>query len=239
MSRLTQSPAWKALQAHQQQMAGRHLRELFRDDPRRFEKFSASAAGLFLDYSKNLVTGETLSLLLDLTRQAQLSSWIDRMFRGERVNDTENRAALHTALRGNAPVIVDGEDVMPEVRRVLEQMEGFSQDVRNGMLRGYSGHPFTDVVNIGIGGSDLGPCMVTEALKPFSARPQATSYPTWTAASWCRCSPAATRRPRCSSSLQDFHHSETLTRPLCPRVVPVRAGARCDPLPPSPATGRK
>ena len=169
MSRLTQSPAWKALQAHQQQMAGRHLRELFRDDPRRFEKFSASAAGLFLDYSKNLVTGETLSLLLDLTRQAQLSSWIDRMFRGERVNDTENRAALHTALRGNAPVIVDGEDVMPEVRRVLEQMEGFSQDVRNGMLRGYSGHPFTDVVNIGIGGSDLGPCMVTEALKPFGA----------------------------------------------------------------------
>ncbi|MBI2314261.1 MAG: glucose-6-phosphate isomerase [Betaproteobacteria bacterium] len=167
MSRLTQSPAWQALAAHQRQMAGASLRELFREDARRFEKFSFSAAGLVLDYSKNLVSGETLSLLLDLARQAQLPAWIERLFRGEKINASEDRAALHTALRGEAPVIVDSHDVMPEVRGVLDRMERFAEAVRGGELRGHAGHPFTDVVNIGIGGSDLGPCMVTEALKPF------------------------------------------------------------------------
>lgn len=166
---LTRSPAWLALQAHQPVMAARHVRDLFAQDAQRFEKFSLRFHDILLDYSKHPVSQETIRLLLDLAEQQQLDTWIKRLFRGEKVNHTENRAALHTALRGEQPVMSGNIDVMPEVRRVLEKMEQFSDNVRNGKLTGFSGLPFTDIVNIGIGGSDLGPAMVTEALKPYAS----------------------------------------------------------------------
>ena len=166
MSDLNQTPAWAALEQHQRAVAPLHLRDLFTRDPGRFERFSLHAGPLFLDYSKNRVTDETLTLLLALAKESNLAQWIERLFRGERVNGTERRAALHTALRhrGSAPVLLDGRDVMPDVRRVLEQMRKFSESVRSGDWRGYTGQPITDVVNIGIGGSDLGPAMVVSAL---------------------------------------------------------------------------
>ena len=169
MSTLTQSPAWLALQAHQPVMAEQHLRELFAQDKQRFDKFSLRFNDMLLDYSKHPVSGETVALLLALARQQGLEEWIARMFRGEKINNTEGRAALHVALRGESPVPVDGVDVMPAVRRVLTQMERYSNAVRSGELKGYSGNRFTDVVNIGIGGSDLGPAMVVEALKPYGS----------------------------------------------------------------------
>lgn len=170
MSSLTKSKAWKALAAHHKTIAGKHLRQLFAEDPKRFETFSAKACGLLLDYSKNRVSRKTMRLLFDLARQANVEVWRDRMFAGERINVTEDRAVLHTALRNrsNRPVLVDGRDVMPDVQRVLAQMRDFSAAVRGGEWKGYSGKPMTDVVNIGIGGSDLGPVMVTEALKPYA-----------------------------------------------------------------------
>lgn len=169
MSALTQSDAWQALQAHHQVMSRVHMRDLFDKDPQRFKKFSLQFDDLLLDYSKNIITEETLSLLLDLARQGKVSDWIGRMFSGDRINITENRAVLHIALRNrsNRPILVDGEDVMPSVNRVLTQMRSFSEAVRSGQWRGYSGRSISDVVNIGIGGSDLGPVMVTEALKPY------------------------------------------------------------------------
>ncbi|TDI77954.1 MAG: glucose-6-phosphate isomerase [Betaproteobacteria bacterium] len=169
MSTLTLSSAWLALQAHQSAMAQQHLRELFARDSQRFNRFSLKFNDILMDYSKHPVCHETISLLLVLARQQRLEDWITRMFRGEKINDTENHAALHSALRGEHPVMIDGVDIMSNVRRVLTQMEQFSTSVRDGKLRGYSGHLFTDVVNIGIGGSDLGPLMVTEALKPYSS----------------------------------------------------------------------
>lgn len=169
MSTLTLSSAWLALQAHQSAMAQQHLRELFARDSQRFNRFSLKFNDILMDYSKHPVCHETISLLLVLARQQRLEDWIARMFRGEKINDTENHAALHSALRGEHPVMIDGVDIMSDVRRVLTQMEQFSTSVRDGKLRGYSGHLFTDVVNIGIGGSDLGPLMVTEALKPYSS----------------------------------------------------------------------
>jgi glucose-6-phosphate isomerase len=169
MSTLTQSPAWLALQAHQPVMAGQHLRVLFAQDKQRFDKFSLRFNDMLLDYSKHPVSGETITLLLALARQQGLEEWIARMFRGEKINNTESRAALHVALRGESPVLVDGVDIMPAVRRVLTQMERYSNAVRSGELKGYSGNRFTDVVNIGIGGSDLGPAMVVEALKPYGS----------------------------------------------------------------------
>ncbi len=169
MSTLTLSSAWLALQAHQSAMAQQHLRELFARDSQRFNRFSLKFNDILMDYSKHPVCHETISLLLVLARQQRLEDWITRMFRGEKINDTENHAALHSALRGEHPVMIDGVDIMSDVRRVLTQMEQFSTSVRDGKLRGYSGHLFTDVVNIGIGGSDLGPLMVTEALKPYSS----------------------------------------------------------------------
>ena len=170
MSRLTSSEAWKALEAHKKIIAAQHMRDLFAADPRRFDRFSLRFRGMLLDYSKNLITGETMRLLRDLAVQADLPGWIERMFTGSKINTTEDRAVLHVALRNraNRPIFVDGADVMPQVNAVLDRMQTFSTAVRRGTWTGYDGKGFTDVVNIGIGGSDLGPVMVTEALKPYA-----------------------------------------------------------------------
>ena len=162
-------PAWQALIEHQRQMAGVHMRDLFAQDTQRFERFSVWLDEILLDYSKNLITAESMSLLVDLARQADVSGKMKAMFAGEKYNNTENRSVLHIALRNrsNRPILVDGVDVMPEVNRVLEHMRTFSEEVRSGAWKGYTGQAITDVVNIGIGGSDLGPKMVCEALKPY------------------------------------------------------------------------
>ena len=169
MSALTASAAWRALQRHAETMAGQHLRDLFAADPDRFARFSLRFDDLLLDYSKNRITAETLRLLLDLARQADLEGWRERMFAGARINTTEDRAVLHIALRNrsNRKVLVDGQDVMPAVNAVLAQIADFSERVRGGAWRGHTGATITDLVNIGIGGSDLGPLMVCEALKPY------------------------------------------------------------------------
>jgi glucose-6-phosphate isomerase len=175
MSKLTHSEAWKALENHHKQ-AGHHfkLRDLFQNDKDRFNKFSLSLetqeGPILLDYSKNLITSETLGLLFDLAKQANVTGWAKKMFSGERINFTEDRAVLHIALRNrsNKPILVDGEDVMPSVNAVLEHMRQFSEEIRSGSWKGYTGKAITDIVNIGIGGSDLGPVMVTEALKPYA-----------------------------------------------------------------------
>lgn len=148
------------------------MREFFANDPQRFAKFSLAFDGTLLDYSKNRITDETMALLLKLAQQADVRGWMEKMFSGERINFTENRAVLHTALRGKQPVLVDGVDVMPLVRRALAHMREFSEAVRSGEWSGYSGKKITDVVNIGIGGSDLGPVMATEALKPYCGTPR-------------------------------------------------------------------
>ncbi|HEV2764513.1 MAG TPA: hypothetical protein VGV38_16150, partial [Pyrinomonadaceae bacterium] len=167
----TQLPAWRALAAHHEKTAPLHMRDLFAEDPGRFERFSLRLGDILLDYSKNRITEETVALLLELAEQSQLRTWIDRMFGGEKINVTENRAVLHVALRNrsNRPAIVDGRDVMPEVNAVLAHMREFTEGVRGGAWKGYTGRAITDVVNIGIGGSDLGPVMVTEALKPYGS----------------------------------------------------------------------
>ena len=169
---LTQSSAWTALAAHQREVASHELRELFAADPARFQRCSIEAAGLFLDYSKNRIVERTLPLLVSLARQTGVSAKIAAMFAGERINHTEQRAVLHTALRNRSEtsVLVDGRDVMPDVQRVLSQMRSFVEGVRAGKLRGHSGKALTDIVNIGIGGSDLGPYMATEALEPYAGR---------------------------------------------------------------------
>ncbi len=167
MSSLTQSPAWLALQTHHSILAQQPLRALFQTDPERFDKFSLLFNDILLDYAKQPVNSETIDLLLALAQQQQLPGWIARMFAGEAINSTEHRAALHVALRGEQSFQVDGVDVMLEIKRVLQQMERFSSAVQSGARRGYTGKIFTDIVNIGIGGSDLGPVMVTEALKPY------------------------------------------------------------------------
>jgi glucose-6-phosphate isomerase len=169
MSQLTQSPAWQALAVHCQELGETHMRDLFAQDPGRFERFSLRFGDILLDYSKNRITSQTMPLLMNLARQANLADKIEAMFTGQKINVTEERAVLHTALRNrsNRPVLVDGKDVMPEVNRVLAKMRDFSEKVRSGKWLGYSGKAITDIVNIGIGGSDLGPKMVTEALKPY------------------------------------------------------------------------
>ena len=170
MSTLTSSAAWKTLETHQRDMANVHMRDLFAQDPQRFRKFSLQFHDLLLDYSKNRITEKTMQLLRDLARQADLKGWTEKMFNGEKINITENRAVLHIGLRNrsNRPIIVDGADVMPEVNAVLQHMKTFSDAIRSGQWTGYTGKRITDVVNIGIGGSDLGPVMVTEALKPYA-----------------------------------------------------------------------
>jgi glucose-6-phosphate isomerase len=170
MSGLTRSAAWGALERHAAAMAGVHLRDLFaRDGDDRFARFSLRRGDLLLDYAKNRITDETMRLLLDLAREAELETWRTRMFAGDRINTTEDRAVLHVALRNrsNRPILVDGRDVMPDVNAVLAKMRDFSERVRGGAWRGHTGETVTDVVNIGIGGSDLGPSMACEALKPY------------------------------------------------------------------------
>jgi glucose-6-phosphate isomerase len=162
-------PVCRQLKAHQVAMADLHMRELFAADPARFERFSLQVGEVLLDYSKNRITDETMSLLVRLAEEADVMGWRERMFSGEKINNTENRAVLHVALRNrsNRPVIVDGEDVMPKVNAVIERMGSFAETVRSGEWRGYTGERITDVVNIGIGGSDLGPQMVYQALRPY------------------------------------------------------------------------
>jgi glucose-6-phosphate isomerase len=169
---LDQRQAWKALEAHYQKVRELHLRQLFADDPKRGERMTAEALGLYLDYSKNRIKDETLRLLLQLADESGLRSRIDAMFRGEKVNVTENRAVLHVALRApqGASIVMDGEDVVPRVHAVLDKMAGFSHRVRNGEWKGHTGLRIRNVINIGIGGSDLGPVMAYEALKHYSER---------------------------------------------------------------------
>ena len=170
-SNLTQSPAWQKLAAHQKQLETTTMRELFAKDPERFNKFSIEFGGILYDFSKNRITEETLDLLVSLAEQAKVKEMAEAMFTGEKINVTERRAVLHTALRNrsNNPVYVDGKDVMPDVNRVLAKMKDFCARVRSGEWKGYTGKSITDVVNIGIGGSDLGPCMVCEALAPYQS----------------------------------------------------------------------
>ena len=169
MSTLTASPAWQNLQKHHAAIAPRHLRDLFAEDPKRFEAFSLKFEDILLDFSKNRVTAETMGLLRALAEQAQVKAWTEKMFSGEKINITEGRSVLHVALRNrsNRPILSDGKDVMPEVNAVLAHMKEFCHSVRSGAWTGYTGEKITDVVNIGIGGSDLGPVMATEALKHY------------------------------------------------------------------------
>ena len=164
--------SWKGLQDHAEVMRRAHLREWFAKDPKRAETFSLRWNEVLVDFSKNWITTETLALLHRLLREAKVEDLRDRMFRGERINFTENRSVLHIALRRPAdqPLQVDGRDVMPEVEKVRQQMRTFSEKVRSGEWRGYTGQPISHIVNVGIGGSDLGPVMVTEALKPYARR---------------------------------------------------------------------
>ena len=171
MTRLTERSSWQALQAHASAPDATDILGLFERDPRRTERFSLSAAGLYLDYSKNPVSNDTMKLLLSLAEQSSLSQQIQAMFEGRRINVTENRAVLHTALRNRSerPVNVNGSDVMPAVRATLDRVRSFSEAIRSAQARGVTEKPFRDVVNIGIGGSDLGPLTVCKALRPFAA----------------------------------------------------------------------
>src|SRR5579884_2543962 len=169
---LTERKAWKSLQSHYEKIRTTHLRTLFADDPNRGERLTAEGAGLFLDYSKNRITDETLKLLLELAEESGLRQRMAGMFRGEKINATENRAVLHVALRAprGTSIVVDGKDVVPEAHAVLDRMAEFSDRIRSGAWRGYTGKPIRNVINVGIGGSDLGPVMAYEALRHFSDR---------------------------------------------------------------------
>jgi glucose-6-phosphate isomerase len=170
--RLTESSAWKALEVHAATNRALHLRDLFAQDPTRGERFKGEAAGIYLDYSKNRITEETVALLLQLAGESGLRSRIDAMFRGEKINVTEKRAVLHVALRApmGDEILVDGVDVVPLVHGVLDKMTVFANSVRSGEWKGYTGKPIRNVINIGIGGSDLGPVMAYEALRHYSQR---------------------------------------------------------------------
>ncbi|MGD1093438.1 MAG: glucose-6-phosphate isomerase [Bryobacteraceae bacterium] len=169
---LTKRKAWKKLQTHYKKIHAVHLRKLFADDPQRGERMTAEAAGIFLDYSKNRITDETVKLLIKLAEEAGLRSRIDAMFRGDKINITEKRAVLHVALRApkGTSIVVDGENVVPQVHAVLDKMADFSNRVRSGDWKGHTGKRIRNVINIGIGGSDLGPVMAYEALKHYSDR---------------------------------------------------------------------
>ncbi len=171
MAALTTLPVWQKLCQHQQSVVKLHMRDLFANDPKRFEKYSFHLDDILFDFSKHRITDDTLPLLMQVAREADIEGWRDRMFAGEKINFTEDRAVLHTALRNrsNMPVMVDGKDVMPDVNAVLAQMRDFSTQVRSGEWKSYTGKRITDVVNIGIGGSDLGPVMVCDALKPYAS----------------------------------------------------------------------
>ncbi len=169
---LRERAAYKALAAHYQKLGSLHLRQLFAGDPNRGERYTAEAAGLFLDYSKNRITGETLGLLLQLAEESGLKARVDAMFAGEKINTTEHRAVLHVALRAprSASIVVDGENVVPAVHEVLDKMAAFARRVRDGSWLGHTGRPIKNVINVGIGGSDLGPVMAYEALRHYSER---------------------------------------------------------------------
>ncbi len=167
-----QTKAFQTLKTHHKTISKKHLRELFAEDANRFKKFSIKFGDILLDYSKNRINKRTMSFLTDLAKESELSDAIEMMFTGGKINVTENRAVLHTALRNrsNTPVMADGKDVMPDINEVLEKMKGFSDKVRSGSWKGYTNKAITDIVNIGIGGSDLGPVMVTEALKSYAKK---------------------------------------------------------------------
>jgi len=169
---LTARPAWRALQAHHEKVRDLHLRTLFEQDPKRGERLTAEAEGLYLDYSKNRITDETLDLLMQLAEESGLRARIDAMFAGEKINVTENRAVLHVALRAprGTSIVVDGENVVPQVHAVLDKMSAFAERVRSGAWKGHTGRRIRNVINIGIGGSDLGPVMAYEALRHYSDR---------------------------------------------------------------------
>ncbi|MDR3518362.1 MAG: glucose-6-phosphate isomerase [Azospirillaceae bacterium] len=215
MSVLTASPAWIALSRHAESLRDTTLRDLFDRDPQRFDRFSLTAGPILLDYAKNRITEETRSLLLALARQQDVEGWRDRMYAGEAINITENRAVLHIALRNRSqrPIRVGGHDVMPDVNAVLARMRAFCDQVRSGAWTGWQGAPITDIVNIGIGGSDLGPAMVTQALTPF-AHPRLRSHfvsnvdGTQLAETLKRCDPATTLFIVASKT---FTTQETLT----------------------------
>jgi glucose-6-phosphate isomerase len=169
---LRQRPAWKALEQHHHEIGGRHLRELFAEDPGRGERLAAEAVGLYLDYSKNRVTDETLALLIQLAQESQVEERRDAMMRGELINVSEHRAVLHVALRmpKGTSLVVDGVDVVAQVHEVLDRMAGFANRIRSGEWKGYTGKPIRNIVNVGIGGSDLGPVMAYEALRHYTQR---------------------------------------------------------------------
>jgi len=172
MPKLTNLASWKALQTHFEQIKDVHMRDMFEQDDKRFSKFSASMDDILLDFSKNRINDETFKLLCELAKETGVEQWRDQMFAGEPINVSEFRPVLHTALRNrsNEPVYVDGENVMPKINRVLAQLRYFTERIRGGHLRGYSGHVFKDIVNIGIGGSDLGPHVVCDSMKPYAQR---------------------------------------------------------------------
>ena len=172
---LTNRPAWKALQAHYNEIHSRHLRAMFAEDPKRGERLVVEAAGLYFDYSKHRVTDETLRLLLALADEVGLRGRIDAMFRGDKINVTEKRAVLHIALRAprGVSIGVDGDDVVPKVHEVLDRMADFSARIRDGSWKGHTGKRIRNIINIGIGGSDLGPVMAYEALRHYSVEFQA------------------------------------------------------------------
>src|SRR5947199_9839461 len=169
---ITARPAWQALQAHYRQLRDIHLRNLFADDRERGKRMAIDAAGVYLDYSKNRVTEETLALLIRLAEESHLREHIDAMFRGDKINVTEQRPVLHVALRApkGASIVVDGENVVPRVHNVLDKMADFSNRIRSGEWKGHTGRRIRNVINIGIGGSDLRPVMAYEALKHYSER---------------------------------------------------------------------
>ncbi|MEY3785094.1 MAG: glucosephosphate isomerase [Pseudomonadota bacterium] len=172
MSQINQSLIWQSLNQHKKDIESISLREMFKSDPNRFNQFHIQFNDLLLDYSKHRISRETISLLIKLAKEADVEGWRNRMFRGEKINSTEHRAVLHTALRNQntSPIISDGEDVMPKVKNVLKKMRRFSEEVRSGLWRGFSGKTITSVINIGIGGSDLGPAMVCQALKAYGSK---------------------------------------------------------------------
>ena len=172
MTKLTNLPSWKNLQSHHAKIQEQQMRDLFAADKNRFDKYSLHLNDILVDFSKNRITEETLPLLINLAKESGLRESIDAMFSGEKINNTEKRAVLHTALRNrsNRPVLFEGQDVMPGINAVLAKMKGFCEKVHSGAWKGYTGKAVTDIVNIGIGGSDLGPYMVTEALKPYAVK---------------------------------------------------------------------
>ena len=172
MSTINKSSSWKALNSHFEEIKSIHMRDLFSNDNDRFNKYHIQYEDFLVDFSKNRITDETLNLLLSLAKEAKLEDWRDRLFSGDKINFTENRSALHIALRNrsNNPILLDGKDIMPNVNKVLSQMKSFSNDVRSGKAKGYTGKKIKSVVNIGIGGSDLGPAMICEALKSYGTK---------------------------------------------------------------------